>query len=287
MTHRVFGLVLVGMVLSTPATGQTRWQPPRTSDGQPDMQGFWRNGTAFSVAAFWSLEGDHSRWPREFDVQDLTRLARPDSPPLTASYIVEPGDGKIPYQPWAAKKREEFIANMVAPTKLEHIDPHARAWLDGVPRVNHAPGEIQFVQGPGYVLLLYSSNHTYRFIPLDGRPHLGDTIKLFMGDSRGRWEGNTLVVDVTNQNDRTWLDLLGFHGDGLHVVERWTLVGPDRIEYSATFEDPSMFTRPWTIASPFNRQKEEGYEIWEDARHEGERDAERMLRGRGFKGRDR
>src|SRR2546426_5594804 len=90
--------------------------------------------------------------PREFDVQDLTRLARPDSPPLTASYIVEPGDGKIPYQPWAAKKRDEFIANMVAPTKLEHIDPHARAWLDGVPRVNHAPGEIQVVQGPGYVL---------------------------------------------------------------------------------------------------------------------------------------
>jgi hypothetical protein len=108
-----------------------------------------------------------------------------------------------------------------------------------------------------------------------------------MGNSRGHWEGNTLVVDVTNQNDRTWLDWLSFHGDGLHVVERWTLVSPDRIDYTATFEDPSMFTRPWTIAYRFNRHKEEGYEIWEDARHEGERDVEHMLRGGGLKGRDR
>jgi hypothetical protein len=283
----VFGLFVVGVLLSVTAMGQTRWQPPRTSDGHPDMQGFWRNGTAFQVAAAFSLEGDHSRWPAEFVISDLTPLTVPDSPPITATYIVEPADGKIPYQPWAVEKRKEFIANAMAPTKLEHIDPHARAWLDGVPRNNHVPGEIQIVQVPGYVLLLYSSNHAYRIIPLDGRPQVGDTIKLFMGNSRGHWEGNTLVVDVTNQNDRTWLDWLSFHGDGLHVVERWTLVSPDRIDYTATFEDPSMFTRPWTIAYRFNRHKEEGYEIWEDARHEGERDVEHMLRGGGLKGRDR
>ena len=275
MTYRVFGLLLAGALLSVPATGQPPWQPPRTPDGQPDMQGLWRSGELLEqVGSAFSLEGDHSRWQAEFSIGTLT----PPTTPLP-TFIIDPADGKIPYQPWAAVKRIEFIANMMAPTKLEHIDPHARGWLDGVPRNNHVPGEVQILQVPGYVVMLYESNHAYRVVPLDGRSHIGENIKLFMGDSRGRWEGNTLVVNVTNQNDRTWLDLLSFHGDGLHVVERWTLVSPDRIDFEATFEDPSMFTRPWTIAYHFNRDKTEGYEFWEDARHEGERDAERILRG--------
>jgi hypothetical protein len=290
MTQRVmFGLLLVGLLLSVPATGQPpasdRWHPSRTPDGQPDMQGIWRSDAITNGVAAFSLEGDHSRWQAEYIIQgDL----KPPTTPVP-TYIVEPADGKIPYQSWAVAKRNEFIANMMTPTKREHIDPHISALLDGVPRINHVPGEIQIVQVPGFVLLLYSSNHTYRIIPLDGRPHVRTDIKLWMGDSRGHWEGNTLVVDVTNQDDRTWLDLLSFHGDALHVVERWTLVSPDRIDFEATFEDPSMFTRPWTIAYRVNRHKEEGYEIWEDARHEGERDVERILRGGGFKpeGRDR
>ena len=85
---------------------------------------------------------------------------------------------------------------------------------------------------PEYVTILYESNHAYRVIPMDGRPHPGKNIKLFMGDSRGRWEGNTLVVDVTNFNDETWFDSHGtIHSDALHVVERWTMAGPDRIDY--------------------------------------------------------
>ena len=99
----------------------------------------------------------------------------------------------------------------------------------------------------------------------------------------GRWEGNTLVVDVTNQNDRTWLDVVSFHGDGLHVVERWTPVGPDRIDYQATFEDPTMFTQPWTIAYSFTRDTRAS-EIWEAADYEGERDVERILRSGGLAG---
>jgi len=173
----------------------------------------------------------------------------------------------------------------MTPTKREHIDPNTRAWLVGVPRSNHLVADIQVVQVPGCVVMLYEANHAYRVVPLDGRPHVGDTIKLFMGDSRGRWEGNTLVVDVKNQNDRTWLDRLSFHGDALHVVERWTLVSPDRIDYRATLEDPTMFTRPWTIAYGFNREKTEGFELWERADHEGERDVERILHGGGDAGR--
>jgi len=271
-----YALIIIVLVLSVSVTGQVPWQPPRTPDGQPDMQGFWQiaaatpGGPAFAPTL--SLEGDHSRWQWDITVRGF-------AVPQQQSNIIDPPDGKIPYQPWAAAKRREFIANMLAPTKREHIDSHAFG-LEGVPRINHAPPpNMQVVQASGYVVLLYEMNHQYRVIPLDGRPHVGTNIKLWTGDSRGRWEGNTLVVDVTNQNARSWLDWLSFHGEGLHVVERWTLVSPDRIDYRATLDDPMMFTQPWTIAYWFTRNKEEGFELWESAWHEGINDIDRLLRG--------
>ena len=274
-TH--YALVIM-LVLSVPVTAQPPWQPPRTPDGQPDMQGIWRNST-FGKAMY-SLEGDHSRWWQgENVIADPTQLYTA----YMASYVIDPADGKIPYQPWAAAKRQEFIANMMAPTKLEHIDTYVRGWSAGVPRVNAVPFPVQILQFPDAVIFAYENNHQYRVVPLDGRPHVGNSIKLLNGDSRGRWEGNTLVVEVANLDGRTWLDWLSFHGEGLQVVERWTRVGPDRIDFQATYDDPTMFTRPWTIAYPFDRA-EAGYEIWEDARHEGDRDAERTLRGGGLTG---
>jgi len=232
-----------------------------------------------------SLEGDHSRWPAEFVISDLTGLSGiPDLPPLTATYIIDPADGKIPYQPWAAAKRQEFIADMLSPTKREHVDPFTRGFLPGVPRINYIFGRIQILQAPGYVVMLYEQNSTYRVIQLDGRPHIGENVRLLNGDSRGRWDGNTLVVDVTNQDARTWLDWLSFHGDRLHVVERWMLAGPDRIDYRATLTDPTMFTQPWTIAFRINRFMDQGYELWENP-YSTERDVERILRGGGLAGR--
>ena len=194
--------------------------------------------------------------------------------------IVEPADGRIPYQPAAAAKRKQLLADTFTPTKIEHIDPHARSAPDGVPRINYVPGGLQFREVAGALAILYESNHAYRVIPMDGRPHPGKNIKLFMGDSRGRWEGNTLVVDVTNFNEETWFDSHGtFHSDALHVVERWTMAGPDRIDYAVTIEDPKVFAKPWKIAFAINRNKTKGYEYWEDARSEGERDVEKMLEG--------
>jgi hypothetical protein len=249
-------------LMPVPATGQT-----------PDLQGHWVHG----AGATHSVEdgGD----PAESAVTGGG--FNPNSPAI----VVEPADGRIPYQPAAAHRRNEFLAHAIdAPTKWEHIDPHVRAWLSGVPRNNYvgpaAPYGLQIVQTPGYVLILYASNHAFRVIPMDGRPHLAADVKLFMGDSRGRWEGNTLVVDVTNQNDKTWFDSHGsVHSDALHVVERWTRVSPDRIDYEVTIEDPGVFTRPWKMAFPFIRRSEQDHEIWEDARIEGERDAEKMLIG--------
>jgi hypothetical protein len=277
MTHRVLGSVIVAVavvvsLIPVPAAGQApaarRWNPPSLPDGQPDMQGHWISD---AVGAAHSVED--GRDPEA----DIIQARAGERNPIV---IVEPADRRIPYQAAAAAKREQLLRNIFTPTQLEHVDPHVRALLDGVPRNNYVPGGMQVVQVPGYVLILYESNHAYRIIPIDGRPHIGANAKLWMGDSRGRWEGNTLVIDVTNFNEDTWIDSHGsFHSDALHVVERWTMVGPDRIEYEVTLEDPKVFTRPWKMAFPINRNKEKGYEIWEDSRHEGERDVEQILLG--------
>ncbi|HUK32889.1 MAG TPA: hypothetical protein VLV86_03200, partial [Vicinamibacterales bacterium] len=130
-----------------------------------------------------------------------------------------------------------------------------------------------------YVYILYAQNHVFRVIPLDGGPHLGPGAKLWMGDSRGHWEGTTLVVDVTNQNSKGRLDMVGnFASDNLHVVERFTFVDANTFVYRATLDDPMVYTRPWTIESKFLRGKRgQGQEYWEDACHEGERSADAMI----------
>ena len=193
----------------------------------------------------------------------------PDRIGLREPPIVEPADGRIPYQPWAAAKRREHLVNLYAPTKLQHLDTEDRCLLLGVPRSNYR-GDLQIHQIPGHVVILHEWDHAYRVIPLNGRPHVARDIKLYNGDSRGHWEGNTLVVDVTNFNDKVWLDSHGsFYSEALHVVERWTLVNADTIKYEATLEDPNVFTRPWTITFTLNRKQEQGYEFFEEACHEG------------------
>ena len=276
MTHRVLGSIIVALaaisMMPVPAAGQSpatrRWTPPRLPDGQPDVQGHWISDAA---GAAHSVEDG-----RDPDADIIQGRVGEQSPTV----MVEPADRRIPYQPAAAARRAQLLRDIFTPTELAHVDPHVRALLDGVPRNNYVPGGMQFIQLPGYVLMLYESNHAYRLIPIDGRPHVPAAMKLWMGDSRGRWEGNTLVVDVTNFNEETWLDSHGtFHSDALHVVERWTMVGPDRIEYEVTLEDPKVFTRSWKMAFAVNRNKTKGYEIWEDSRHEGERDVEHIILG--------
>ena len=279
MKYRLLGLMLAVAAVAAlvslapgPAAGQapgaSRWNPARLSDGQPDMQGLW---AADAAGAAHSIEV--GRDPAADVIQGREEGDR------NPRVLVEPADERIPYQPWAAAKRRELLADIFTPTKRAHVDPHVRALLDGVPRNNYVPGQLQIAQIPGYVQIVYGSNHAYRLIPLDGRPHVGNDIKLWMGDSRGRWEGNTLVVDVTNFDDRTWFDSHGsIHSDALHVVERWTMANADRIDYEATLEDPKMFTRAMKIVLTIDRFKEKGYELWEDTRHEGERDTETILK---------
>ena len=274
MKHRALCFLVAAAVISMAAvfsaaqSPASNFNPPRLADGQPDMQGFW-----ISVAAGGAHSVEDGGDP---DAAVIQGNAPNENPPI----LIDPAGGRIPYRPEVAARRTQLLWDIETPTLREHVDPHVRATLDGVPRINYVPGGVQIRQSPGYVIFLYESSHTFRVVPIDGRPHVAANVKLWMGDSRGRWEGNTLVVDVTNFNEQTWLDSHGtFHSDALHVVERWTIAGADRIQYEATIEDPKVFARPWKVGFAINRNKQAGYEYYEDTRVEGERDAEEIIQG--------
>jgi hypothetical protein len=248
-----------------PPTNGKPWSPPRTADGKADLQGMWAatvGGHTFEEggdpeAAI--IQGD------EPPSQERPRIVKDPTP-----------DGRIPYQPWAEAKRREHLRNLFAPSERAHVEPEDRCLLNGVPRIN-LRGQMQIVQTSGYVLILYEWIHAYRFIPLDGRPHVANGVRLWNGDSRGKWEGDTLVVDVRNfhvdakdYNKMPWLDGHGsFYTDALHVVERWKLADPGTISYEATITDPKVFTRPWTLAVNLVRNKDRNYQFFEVACHEG------------------
>lgn len=217
----------------------------RTADGKPDLTGYY---TANAGGANYGLE----RHDRDF----LT--------PGTRGVVVDPPDGKLPYLPWARAERIE--------RELPHRgydDPTAHCFVAGVPRAMYTPSPYQILQPPGYVILLFE-RMAWRQIPIDGRPHIPDNIRLWMGDSVGRWEGDTLVVETTNLNGKAWLNEVGeivSHAE--HVVERFTPVDADNIIYRATVTDPIVYTRPWTIEIPLRRQQDELLEV---ACHEDNQD---------------
>jgi hypothetical protein len=269
-----------------PAQSTTRtYQPPRLPDGQPDMQGAYtgpdtsRNldkkaltygggdgrlgGNVPAYDPVWTLDRPY----QELDANGQR------SGGIEGPKIIDPADETIPYQPWADEHRQKiFTGYMLGPKgDVTNIDPMVRCHAQGPPRSNMMLqyNGYHILQPPGYVVILSETNHLYRIIPLDGRPHLTPKIGLYRGDSRGRWEGNTLIVDTTNRVDGGWLDMSGaFHSDALHVVERYTIVGRDRIEYEATIEDPKVFLRPWKLSSFFERAPDD-YEIYEFACLEG------------------
>ena len=145
----------------------------------------------------------------------------------------------------------------------------------------YVPTQIEILQSATHVLILFERAHTYRIIPLDARPHIGGTIGLWQGDSRGHWEGSSLAVDVTNQSGRAWFDQAGnFYTSAAHMVERFTLIDADTIHYQVTIDDPTVYTRPWTMAFPLRRNKQPGFRLLEEACHEGERNTQPLDRSR-------
>ncbi len=229
--------------------------PPRTADGRPDLQGFWRGQPAAT--------------------ENVEEHPKTDDDDGGRTLVVDPADGRIPFQPWALQQ--------VRDNKEHFVEPNAPCFPSGVPRSMYVPTQIEIRQTSSHVLVLFERAHTYRIIPTGGSPHAGARIQLWQGDSRGTWEGNTLVVDVTNVNAKSWFDQAGhFASDGAHMVERLTLIDPDTIHYQVTIDDPNVYTRPWTMAFPLRRNKQQGFQLLEEACHEGERSTNRLL-GLGYK----
>jgi len=222
--------------------------PPRMPDGHTDFRGYW------------------GRTMNSYDLE-----AHPDSFMIRGqpTMIVDPPDGKIPYQAWAAAQKTQNTA--------KYHDTNAECLLSGVPRTTaYMSDQMLIDQSPGH-LFFVSGDHGYRIIRMDGSPHVGKAISLWNGDSRGHWEGDSLVVDTTNLNGKFLVDIAGnFIGDETHIVERYTLVDADTIHYRATIDDPKIFTRPWTIAVPLARNKEKD-DMWLESCYEGERDSKRLL----------
>ncbi len=322
--------LVVVLVWLAPArsTGQTSgsgaratkpWTPPRTPDGQPDLQGSWLNNDATPLERPKALEGKRFLTDAEVaalrknaarlfggDVDSdaaggdnyfLAALANPEvyknrnatgsgvgavrEIDNRTSLFVDPPDGKIP--PMTPDGRRRRLAESVAafaapgpglPSGPEDLSNFIRCITYGAPRLGGAAASYhnyyQVVQTPGYVMFFSEAIHDARIIPLDGRPHLPRDIRPWLGDSRGRWDGDTLIVETTNFSPKS--SLLG-SAENLHVVERFTRTAPDKINYEITLTDPTTWAAPWTAVVRLKRTDDT---IYEDACHEGN---ERVMMG--------
>jgi hypothetical protein len=294
-------LVPVSLLCETPAAAKANagktWTPPRTPDGQPDLQGVWTNSTltplerpaelagkavltepeaaAYVKSLLERVSSDRRDGGAQTDVgRSYNEFWRDRGNNLVAdrrtSLIVDPPDGKIPPLTREAQKRVESTQTWMRDHATDGPEGRSQAerclaWTTAGPPMLPGPynNDTQIVQGPGYVVILSEMIHDARVIPLDGRPHVRSDIREWMGDSRGHWDGGTLVVDTTNFSSE-----YSFRGSdtNLHLTERFTRVSPEVIQYEFTVDDPTAFTKAWTARVPLNKTTERVYEY---ACHEG------------------
>jgi hypothetical protein len=219
------------------------YRAPRTADGKPDLNGIWE---ALNTA--------------NWDIRDHAAKMGPVVA-LGAAFSVPAGRGvvegnEIPYLPEAAAQKKENAEKWLT------SDPEIKCYLPGVPRATYMPYPFQIVQTPQHILIAYEFAGANRTIYMDSK--LKSPNDTWMGWSVGHWEGDTLVVDVTSFNDQTWFDRAGdFHSDALHVVERYTRISPDALDYEVTIEDPKVFSRPWKMRMPLYRRLEKDAQLLE------------------------
>ena len=245
-------LAIAAWPVTTDAQG---YRPPRLADGHPDLNGIWQalNEANYDIQM-------HVARPA-LALRDGPYGPVPDAPvvALGAAGAVPPGVGvvdgdELPYRPDALKTKQENQQQWLT------RDPEIKCYLPGVPRATYMPHPFQIVQSSSQLLIAYQYAGAVRDIHLkDPGPAPVDS---WMGQSVAKWDGDTLVVDVTGMNDQTWFDRAGnFHSDSLHVVERYTRTSADVISYEATIEDPKVFTRPWKMTMPLYRRQERNAQL--------------------------
>ena len=226
----------------TPVSSQAP-SAARTADGKPNLTGIWQ----VMNTANWDIQ---------------THAARQGPVvALGAAFSVPPGVGvvegnEIPYQPWAAAKKKENGDNWMT------RDPEVKCFMPGIPRATYMPFPFQIVQSANTILMAYEFTSASRIVRMNSKER--SPAPSWMGWSVGRWEGDTLVIDVTDQVEDTWFDRAGnFHSDALHVVERYTPVNPNTLSYEVTIEDPKVFTRPWKMSMLLYRKLEKDAQLME------------------------
>ena len=244
-----------------PAAVASSGRPARI-EGKPNFSGIWQANNE----ANWDLQAHAARsgavtqpgiYPYDYArVPAAPVLALGAAGAVPGSLGVVQGDGEIPYKPEALLIKKENAEHWI------DRDPELKCYLPGIPRAMYMPYPFQITQGTDKIHIAYEFSNTARTIHLD--KVAGPPDDTWMGHSVGHWEGDTLVVDVTNFNDRSWFDRAGnFHSDALHLVERFTLMSPDIVQYEVTIEDPKVFTRPWRIAMPLYRRVEPNMQLLE------------------------
>ncbi|NIW24723.1 MAG: hypothetical protein GWN29_09250 [Gammaproteobacteria bacterium] len=235
------------------------FEPPRTPIGRPDFNGIWILPNGQAGGAYEDLEAH----PRSRD-----NLGGPAT-------VVDPQSNRVPIQAWAAALLPE--------NTQRYFHHNAACMLAGVPNTMYHGGPRQFLQTPDHLAMLTYNSHGYRIIPLDDHAPLGEEVKLWNGASSGTWDGDTLVIETTNQNGLPWLDQFGrFYTEEIHVVERLTLIDANTLHYEATIEDPNVYTRPFTIVLPYRRAADENYELQELACYENNEALMSISRMSGF-----
>ena len=244
ISERTAATIVLALAVPFAASAQApAYKAPRLADGHPNLNGIWQaNNTA------------------NWDLQDHVAKAGPvvETGAITA---IPPGlgvveGGTIPYLPAAAEKKKQNAANWLK------LDPEVKCYLPGIPRATYMPFPFQIVQGSKRIMFSYEFAAAARVVNMGPPTEAPDDF--WMGWSNGRWEGDTLVIDVKNLKEETWFDRAGdFHSDALHVVERFTPLTPDALTYEAQIEDPKTFSRTWKISMPLYRRLEKNAQLLE------------------------
>ena len=277
------------------------YAPPKTPWGDPDLEGLWPGSLNIPLQRPESFGERNILTDEELAARDKAEAQRVENnrwieyyPAVRqASLIVDPKNGRLPPMTPEAAKRNREMRNGLGPPSLAGVKKRADSWKDFdlwgrcitrgligsmIPGNPYNKGN-QILQAPGYIVIRNEMVHEARIIPLDGRPHVGPNLRAYMGDGRGHWEGNTLVVETTNFVNDIGMNGLNFAllTDQLRTVERFARTAPDELSYDATVEDPGTWTRPWTMHVPF--KLDEKYTLYEYACHEGNYGLADILKG--------